>query len=276
MAALPRRDGENTARPAFVTGGSSGIGLALARLLAAKGHDLALFARRAGPLEAARQQILGDFPGRRVEIFSADVADAKACALAVGEAVKALGAPAIAIANAGIARPGHFLEQQVSDHLEQMGTNYFGALNLARDVAPVMKEAGGGRLVFVSSGAAVFGIYGYSAYAPSKFAMRGLAEILRVELAPHGISVTLAYPPDTDTAQLEAEERTKPAATKAITAGGGLWSADAVAQKILSGAAKGRFLVAPGLQMKVLAYGHSLLAPALRLYQAQIVRKHPG
>jgi 3-dehydrosphinganine reductase len=129
-------------------------------------------------------------------------------------------------------------------------------------------------MVFVSSGAAFFGIYGYGAYAPSKFALRGLAEVLRVELALVDISVTLAYPPDTDTPQLAAEALTKPTATKEITSGGGLWSAERVAEHIVRGAERGRFLVAPGTQMGLLAYGHSLLAPALRRWQTRIARRH--
>ncbi|MXN64645.1 SDR family NAD(P)-dependent oxidoreductase [Stappia sp. GBMRC 2046] len=274
MARDPDRTSGQKPRPAFITGGSSGIGLALAERLAGKGHDLALFARRRGALEEARDSLVSKFPGRRIEIFSVDVSEGDEVGAAVAAAVERMGAPGWAIANAGIARPGLFMEQPLEDHLEQMRTNYFGALQFSRDCVQAMAAAGGGRLVFVSSGAAFFGIHGYSAYAPSKFAMRGLAEVLRVELAPHDISVTLAYPPDTDTPQLVMESKTKPAATKAITAGGGLWPAGRVAEKIVAGADRGKFIVAPGLQMGLLARFHSVLAPALRSWQAGIVRKH--
>lgn len=261
-------------RAAFITGGSSGIGLALAGQLAGTGHDLALIARDTGRLEAAKAALKAQYPDRRIEIFPADVGNREACGAAVSAALQALCAPAIAIANAGIAKPGRFLDQPVEDHEAQMATNYFGSLYFAHALAPAMAANGGGRLVFVSSGAAFFGIYGYSAYAPSKFALRGLAEVLRVELAPHGIGVTVAYPPDTDTPQLAAEALTKPPATKAITAGGGLFSAERVAAAIIAGARRNKFVVAPGFQMAFLNALHSLLAPALRLYQATIVRRH--
>lgn len=274
MPGDPDRSSEQKLRPAFITGGSSGIGLSLAERLAGRGHDVALFARRREALEKARNSLVSKFPGRQVEIFSVDVGNGDEVAAAVAAAVEQLGVPGWAIANAGIARPGLFMEQPLEDHLEQMRTNYFGALQFSRDCAQAMAAAGGGRLVFVSSGAAFFGIHGYSAYAPSKFAMRGLAEVLRVELAPHDIAVTLAYPPDTDTPQLEMESRTKPAATKAITAGGGLWPAGKVADRIIAGAENGRFIVAPGLQMGLLARFHSVLAPVLRSWQAGVVRKH--
>lgn len=274
MSGDPVRASGEKLRPAFITGGSSGIGLSLAERLAARGHDLALFARRQSTLEEAQDTLASKFPDRRIEVFSVDVGKGEEVASAVSAAVGRLGSPGWGIANAGIARPGLFMEQPLEDHLEQMQTNYIGALHFARTVAPAMSGNGGGRLVFVSSGAAFFGIHGYSAYAPSKFAMRGLAEVLRVELAPHDIAVTLAYPPDTDTPQLEMESRTKPAATKAITAGGGLWPAEKVAGKIIAGADKGKFIVAPGLQMGLLARFHSVLAPALRSWQAGIVKKH--
>lgn len=259
--------------PAFITGGSSGIGLELARELAKRGHAIALFARNAGRLQDAVRVLKAEMPDAMVLAFPADVGDRAQITQAVQTAISQLGAPAWAIANAGIAEPGEFLSQSLDTHEAQMQTNYMGALYFAHAVARPM-TAQGGTLVFVSSGAAFFGIYGYSAYAPGKFALRGLAEVLRVELKPHNISVTLAYPPDTQTPMLTAEEATKPAVTKEITASGGVWSARNVAQLIVKRAAKGRFTVAPGMQMRALLALHSILAPALRLWQGTIVRKH--
>ncbi len=254
--------------PAIITGGSSGIGLALASLLHARGHPLTLIARDDAKLAQAAAA-LGGAP----LTLACDVADAAALEAAVQQAHAKHGAPDYVIASAGIAEPGHFTEQPLQSHQDQMATNYFGALHLAQAAVPHM--ASGGRLVFIGSGAGFFGIHGYAAYAPTKFALRGLAEVLRVELKPQGITVTLAYPPDTDTPQLAAEARTKPAATKEITASGGLWQPEAVAQAILKGADKGRFAVAPGVQMKALLWLHSLLGPALRRWQDGIVKKHP-
>lgn len=258
---------------AFVTGGSSGIGLAVARKLAAKGYDLALFARGDARLEAAREAIQSQVATCRVEILPVDVSDRPALESAVAEAIDRLGAPSMAIASAGIAEPGLFSAQSAELHERHMAINYFGAQTFLRALIEPMANAGGGKVAMIASGAAFFGIYGYSAYAPSKFALRALAEVLRIELAPRGISVTLCYPPDTDTPQLEAENRTKPPATRAITEGGGLWRAEDVADRLLRGMERGTFAVAPGWQMKLLLWGSSLLAPALRWHQGRIVRK---
>jgi len=255
---------------AFVTGGSSGIGLELAKGLAAQGHSIALFARDANKLDEAVKVLSASFPGQIFTAHSVDVGDADAVNGAVSDAVSRHGAPDWAIANAGIAQPGLFREQTLSSFDDQMRSNYMGALYFAKSVTPHMTT---GNLVFVSSGAAFFGIYGYSAYAPTKFAMRGLAEVLRVELAPD-ITVSLAYPPDTDTPQFETENLTKPAVTKKITEGAGLWQPKDVADMILKRASAGKFTIAPGFQMKALLALHSLLGPALRAWQISIARKH--
>ncbi|MCP3971416.1 MAG: SDR family oxidoreductase [Rhodobacteraceae bacterium] len=261
--------------PAFITGGSSGIGLALAAELAGRGHPVALFARDAARLQDAVRELRADHPDVIVTAYPLDVSDRAAVDLAVARAIADHGAPGWAIANAGIAEPGNFLDQDITRFEAQMQVNYMGALYFAKAVAPAMAELGG-RLVFVASGAAFFGIHGYAAYAPTKFALRGLAEVLRVELKPHRISVALAYPPDTDTAQLAHEQQFKPAATRAITAGGGLWQPQDVASLIVRRAARGRFAVAPGFQMQALLSLHSLLAPLLRRWQDGLVRKHHG
>lgn len=256
---------------AFVTGGSSGIGLELARLLAARGHPLALIARDPARLAAAAAELSRALPEARVLTLPCDVGDAGALAAAVARAVGELGVPAYAVACAGIAEPGEFLTQPLAAHEAQMRTNHFGALHLARACAPLM--APGGRLVFVGSCAGLAGIYGYSAYAASKFALRGLAEVLRVELAPRGLAVTLASPPDTDTPQLAAEARLKPEATRRITAGGGVLSPRRVARDILRAADRGRFAATPGVQATALCWLHSLLGPALRAWQGRVVRR---
>ncbi len=263
-------------KAAFVTGGSSGIGLAAARQLVAKGHPVALFARDIAKLEAVRQGILADYPEANVAVYPVDVSQRQPLIRAVTQAIQQFGAPGIAIASAGIAIPGLFCEQSLDLHQAQMEVNYFGALHFVHALTGPMTEAGGGKIGLISSGAAFFGIYGYSAYAPSKFALRGLAEVLNVELAPAGIDVTLAYPPDTDTPQLQAEKLTKPLATQAITEGGGLWTADAVARDLLKGMQKGQFVVASGVQMKLLNRLTSLIAPLLRRHQRRIIRKTRG
>lgn len=257
---------------AVVSGGSSGIGLACAVLLAGAGHRVALLARDGAKLAAAAETIRRIHPAAQVESLALDVRDATACAEAVDTLAARHGPPAWLVNSAGIAEPGLFLDQPLSAHEAQLATNYLGSLYLSHAAARHMATAGAGRLVFISSGAGLYGIYGYSAYAPSKFAVRGLAEVLRVELAPLGIGVTIAYPPDTRTPQLKAEQRTKPPATRLITAGGGEWEAEAVAGKIIAAALAGRFAVAPGLPTTVVNLLHSLIAPVLRSRQARLIR----
>lgn len=260
-------------RPAFVTGGSSGIGLAACCQLAQQGHDLAIFARSQDRLDEAKTKVLSIVPTCRIEVFAVDVSNADALGNTIATAVDLMGAPEIAIASAGIAEPGLFEKQSLSVHQNHMAINYFGSMGFAHALIEPMRTAGGGQIGFIASGAAFFGIYGYSAYAPSKFAIRGLAEVLRVELAPTGIGVTLCYPPDTDTPQLVAEKRSKPLATQKITEGGGLWSAENVAKAMLKGMKRNQFIVAPGLQMRALNRLTSLIAPALRHFQSRIIRK---
>lgn len=125
----------------------------------------------------------------------------------------------------------------------------------------------------IASGAGLIGIYGYSAYCPSKFALRGLVESLRGELKPKGIGVTIVYPPDTDTPQLAAENKIKPPETKRITATAKTWSPQAVAEQILKGIDRQQLAIAPGAELTILKQFHSLLAPLLNWYFDRIIDK---
>lgn len=259
--------------PAWVSGGSSGIGLEIARLLAAQGRPVVLMARNGARLEAAAADIRSGLPAAEILCIPVDVSDRGALAAAVIEAMAVHGAPGYVVASAGIAEPGLFLGQPLESFEAQMAVNYNGTLYLLHAAAPLMRDAGGGKMAVISSGAAFFGIYGYAAYAPSKYAVRALAEVLRVELAPENISVTLCYPPDTDTPQLAAEKKTKPEATSIITEGGGLWQPEAVAERVVKAMEKGAFTVTPGWQMWLLNGIAPLIAPILRWHQAGVIRK---
>ncbi|TCL01528.1 3-dehydrosphinganine reductase [Shimia isoporae] len=260
--------------PAFVTGGSSGIGLAVAMQLAAKGHDIAIFARDPNKLAAARETILAQSPSVSVHEFQVDVSNRTEITAAVNEAVQSMGAPDYAVASAGIAEPGLFRDQPLATHESHMQVNYFGALYFAHALQGPMRENGGGKLAFLSSVAAFFGIYGYSAYAPTKFALSGLGEVLHLELAEAGISVTVMHPSDTDTPQLAAEKATKPAATAEIGEGGGLFQPEVVAACLIKAMDKNKPWVSTGKAMTLLGAFSSILKPILRRHQRRIIKKH--
>jgi 3-dehydrosphinganine reductase len=159
--------------------------------------------------------------------------------------------------------PGRFDDLPLAAFRTAIEVNYFGTLHLVRAALPAMREAGGGRIVMIASGAALLGLYGFTAYAPSKFAVRGLAEALRGELAPDRIAVSIVYPPDTDTPMLHEERRLRPAITSRLAADARVLSADAVAIAIVDGIRRNHFVIAPGWEMAGLAVLHSLIGPIL-------------
>jgi 3-dehydrosphinganine reductase len=260
---------------AIITGGSSGIGKAVAKLLAGEGANISLIARDRHKLETAKQEIaaLTVSQEQQISIQTADVAKQDSIELAIQRAIAELGAPELLITSAGMAHPGYFAEIPIAVFEQTMAVNYFGSLYSIKAVLPAMKQQQKGRIVLISSAAGLIGVYGYSAYCPSKFALRGLAESLQGELKPQGIGVTIVYPPDTDTPQLAAENKIKPPETKKITATAKTWKAEAVAQQIIRGVKKGNFAIAPGVELSILNRFHSLLLPGLNWYFEQIIKK---
>ncbi len=249
---------------ALVTGGSSGIGLAIAVRLARQGARVSLVSRDTAKLALARQTVLAAVPGARVATAAADVSREPEVLAAMAAAERENGTVDILVTSAGVARPGRFTDLPTAEFERAVAVNYLGSLYAVKAVLPGMRARAEGAVVLVCSGAGLVGLFGYTAYAPSKFAVRGLAESLRGELAGSGVAVTIVYPPDTDTPQLAEENLTKPAETKAITAGGGVWTADQVARVTLEGVSRGAFAVAPGAQIKALLWLHSLGAPFIR------------
>ena len=259
----------------IITGGSSGIGKAVAKLLVQEGANVSIIARDQEKLDQAQTELqaLKINSQQSILALTADVAEEEEITQAIKNAIAQLGHPHILITSAGIAIPGYFMEITTAVFNRTMEVNYFGTLYAIRAVLPAMERARKGNIVLISSGAGLIGLYGYSAYSPSKFALRGLAESLRGELKPKGIKVSIVYPPDTDTPQLVAENKTKPPETKAITATAETWSPEGVAQAIIKGIVTSQFAIAPGLEMTLLDRLHSVLRPVLNWYFDKIVEK---
>jgi 3-dehydrosphinganine reductase len=120
-----------------------------------------------------------------------------------------------------------------------------------------------GYIVNISSLAGVLGVFGYTAYGASKFAVRGFSETLRAEMKRYQIGVSLAYPPDTDTPQLVYETQFKPVETKALSSGSGILTPETVAAAILKGIRRGHYVILPGLEGKLLYRLSSMFGEAI-------------
>jgi 3-dehydrosphinganine reductase len=249
-------------RNVIVTGGSSGIGLETARQFGRLGARLHLLARHPERLEAARRSLLEEL-GADAPVFTqaVDVADQPAVSAAIRD-VGGAGGLAALVCNAGIMRVGRIEDLSLEDFESALRTNYLGTLYAIVAAWPYLKAAGEARLGLVSSVAGYTGIYGYTAYAPPKFAMTGLAECLRMEGKPHGIRVTVVFPPDTETPLLEYERAHAPAETLAVTAGGSRLSAAAVAEKLVAGMVRGDFEVYCNFESRLIRLVKALLPRA--------------
>ncbi len=177
------------------------------------------------------------------------------------------------ITSAGASHPGYFELLDDAVFRAQMDVDYFGTLHAIRAVVPSMIERGGGHLVTVSSTAGIIGVFGYTAYTPAKFAVRGLTETLRAELAPHGIVVACVYPPDTRTPGFDAENELKPPETERISAAIKPRTAEHVAEAIVTGIEKNRLVITADVQTAALARGAGLLGPYLRRTMDRQVRR---
>jgi short-subunit dehydrogenase len=236
----------------FITGGSSGIGLALAKAFASCGADIVIFARNLPALETARQQIVASQvnASQQAACYAADVTDFKQANNIFKQAVEETGAPDILINCVGIAQPSYFETISFEMFEKTIRTNLYSVWNACTAFVPHMKRKGG-HIVNTASIAGFIGVFGYTDYCMSKFGIIGFSEALRSELKPYNINVSVLCPPDTDTPGYALENATKPVETAAVSGNAKLLSPEFVAHALLKQLPKKKLMIIPGRDGKM-------------------------
>ena len=232
-----------------ITGGSSGIGKCFATLCAKQGADVTIIARTQGKLDEALEEIeeARMRETQKIRAVSLDVTKSEDVKKHLSELDEA--SPIYMLANcAGMAVCGKIEDTTPENVRKMIDINFYGTYFPIKYVITKMKKRKEGIVVITGSQASLMGIFGYSAYSASKFALRGLAEALHMEVKPYDISVTLALPPDTDTPGFERENESKPEETRLISESGGIFKPETVASKIMSDALAGNFFSHVGLE----------------------------
>ena len=185
----------------LITGASAGLGAEMARQFAARGHDLALCARRVERLQDLRAEILGAHPGRRVEVRACDVtnddeADPASVFAVFRDFAATLGRLDTIVVNAGLGKGAPLGTGDYRANRETAMTNFVGALAQTEAAMEVFRAQGGGHLVMISSVSALRGMpKAMTTYAATKAGVAHLAEGLRTELyGKPGWDITVLYP----------------------------------------------------------------------------------
>src|SRR5687768_1469537 len=178
-------------RVVVITGGSRGLGLVMARQLAAEGARLGLLARDEGELARARAQLP---PEAEVLAIRCDVRRRGDVRAAMAQILEKWTAVDVLINNAGVIQVGPLEHMTEADFENAMATHFWGPMHLLNEALPAMRRRGFGRIVNISSIGGKIALPHMSPYCASKFALVGLSDSIRSELAQHGIRVTTVCP----------------------------------------------------------------------------------
>lgn len=237
----------------LITGGSRGIGLEMAREFARNGANLSLIARGKDDLQAAKSILEQAGNDITVRAYACDVTNAETLADYINMIQFELGPLDGVVANSGYCHPGNFHELALEDFDRQIDTNLRGAIYTVRLAMPhLLQNPNGGFVALTSSPAGHMGIFGFSAYGPTKAALSNLADILRAEYGDRGIRVHLLLPPDTDTPGYREEVKLYPPETRAVLGGGSLLSSETVAARFVRGIANHKKTIAVGFEARAM------------------------
>jgi NAD(P)-dependent dehydrogenase (short-subunit alcohol dehydrogenase family) len=191
MLRRPRRF-EFRGASVVITGGSRGLGLELSRLFAREGARLTLLARNPEALERARAELVAG--GAEVLTVACDIRNPEQVTGAIREVLETHGRLDVLVNNAGIIQMGPFDNMDFQDFIEAMAVHVWGPLRLVQAALPYMRRQGGGRIVNIASVGGLVAFPHLLPYVTSKFALVGLSDGLRSELAADNVLVTTVAP----------------------------------------------------------------------------------
>ena len=252
MTAMKRTD--FVGKTVFVTGGTSGLGLAAAVALAKRGADIAVFssgAAASGPaLQTIRQARKSEH--QHVAWFQLDVADRDQVLAGFAKASANLAEPDLVIHMAGVGGVAPMVDMPFSQFDRIIQVNLYGTRHVVEAALATMGPRRAGKIVLGGSLGGLVPVYGYTGYGASKFGVVGFAQCLRYELKPLGIEVACFCPAEVDTPGLAAERASYvPAATTALKRVGGVMPLDRAVGALMRGIEADRFLIVPGVKAKL-------------------------
>jgi 3-dehydrosphinganine reductase len=243
---LSRPHWDPRGRHCYITGGSTGLGLALAILLTKRGADVSIVARNEENLKRAMAQLeaVRVNPNQILKSYSFSLGTQQAAVDALEAACLAHGGqtPDAVFLCAGKATPGFFIEETEESMREGMdGTYWLAAWSALAASKRMVRTHSKGKIVLVSSLLGYFGMIGYSTYSPGKHAIRGLAETLRQELLLYSIDVHLYMPGTMYSPGYEEENKTKPELVLKIEESDEGLTPDRAAEGLYQGVRRGEF-----------------------------------
>ena len=270
---MPIRSFDN--KVAVVTGGASGIGLAIAERLSGLGCQVALVDARADRLPSAGQRI--DATGQRVSTHECNIADYDQLLALFNEILVKHGRVNILVNSAGVSVAGRFMDTSLDDFEWIMRVNFWGTVYCCRVFLPLLLKEQEAQIVSMCSCFGLLGFAGKTGYSASKFAVRGFSEALRMELADTNVGMTVVYPGPVRTnivADGRASSETQRQAESDFLARRAI-SADTVAKKVIRGIRRNSSRVRLSVDYAVIDWLTRLSPGAAQGFGAWMARRMP-
>ena len=220
----------------FIFGASQGLGKAVALLLSEQGIKLSIGARNTELLSKVKNLCLKKNSKTLVEFYQVDITKKEEIIKALENSIEKYGFPSLIINCAGISHPGFFLDLNLDIYYKDMELNYFGNLKVLKTAFKFYKKLGNNcdlDIVCVGSVLGLIGSIGYSSYVPTKYALKGLLDVLRYETLTSKIKLHYYAPSNIDTPGFLIENKTKPKLVKEMEDNAQTISAEKAAEILL-------------------------------------------